>query len=116
MTPRRFLSASPLPVVTVPPDLDVLAWDLGAGETAVLSWALANPGWIAVLDDGMARRCAHTLSVPLLGTLGIIIRARRAGLIAAAAPVFRALQAQGLRLDEAVVREALHQTVGESFE
>ncbi len=113
---RRFLGTFPLPVVAIAPDPEVLAWDLGAGETAVLSWALANPGWSAVLDDGMARRCAHTLSVPLLGTLGIIIRARRAGLIAAAAPVLRALQAQGLRLDEAVVREALRRTVGESFE
>ena len=35
---------------------ELLAWDLGAGETAVMSYALANPGWTAILDDGAARR------------------------------------------------------------
>ena len=73
---RRFLSTSPLPVVSVPSDPTILAWDLGAGETAVLSYALANHGWKAVLDDGLARRCARVLAIPLTGTLGIIIRAR----------------------------------------
>jgi predicted nucleic acid-binding protein len=110
---RRFLSTGRLPVVAVEPDLTILAWDLGAGESAVLSYALAHAGWTAVVDDGMARRCARTLSIPLLGTLGVILRARRAGIIPAAAPVLRAVQAVGLRLDDEVIRTALAQTVGE---
>lgn len=110
---RLFLSAGQLPVVAITPHPAVLAWDLGAGETAVLSYALANPGWKAVVDDGMARRCAHTFAIPLLGTLGVILRARQAGLIPAAAPLLRALQAAGLRLDDQLIRIALAQTVDE---
>lgn len=112
---RLFLSTGPLPVVTVAPAPAVLAWDLGAGESAVLSYALHNPGWKAVLDDGMARRCAPTLDFPLLGALAVILRARQARLIPAAAPLLRALQAAGLRLDDHLIRTALAQTVGETW-
>jgi predicted nucleic acid-binding protein len=51
---RRYLAESPLPVVSVMPEPLVAAWDLGAGESAVLAHALAHPGWKAVVDDGAA--------------------------------------------------------------
>ena len=34
-------------------------WNLGRGESAVLSYALANPGVRAIIDDRDARRCAQ---------------------------------------------------------
>ena len=49
---RQFLEAQPVTTVAVSASPLVLAWDLGAGETAVLSYALANPGWKAIIDDG----------------------------------------------------------------
>ena len=88
---RQFLAAISIPIVDVPSLPAVLAWDLGAGESAVLSYASANAGWTAVVDDGAARRCARTLELPLIGTLGIVIRARTLGIIPAAAPVLKAL-------------------------
>jgi hypothetical protein len=36
----------------------VAAWDLGAGETEVVSWAASQIGSVAILDDRAARRCA----------------------------------------------------------
>lgn len=30
---------------------EVLAWDLGPGESAVIAWALRHPGCLAVIDD-----------------------------------------------------------------
>jgi predicted nucleic acid-binding protein len=51
----------------------VAAWDLGTGESEVLSWAASNVGSTAVLDDRAARRCAATLNVPTRGTLYIVI-------------------------------------------
>lgn len=38
----------------------VAAWNLGDGETSVLSYALENPNYRAVVDDAEARRCART--------------------------------------------------------
>lgn len=59
----------------------VEAWNLGAGETAVLSYALAHPPLRAILDDADARRCARTLGVPILGTCGVLLLAKRRGLL-----------------------------------
>jgi predicted nucleic acid-binding protein len=36
----------------------VSAWDLGAGESEVLSYALLHPSHTAIINDAAARRCA----------------------------------------------------------
>jgi predicted nucleic acid-binding protein len=63
------------------PTPELAAWDLGSGETAVLSYALANPGWTAILDDGAARKCAVTFGIDVKGSLAIVILAKKRGLI-----------------------------------
>ena len=112
---RLFFDSNPLSIVSVVGEPMVLAWDLGSGETAVLSHALTYSGWKVVIDDGAARRCARALDIPLIGTLGVIIRARQVGLITSAAPLLKELQTHGFRLDEWIVREALLKTVGEEW-
>jgi predicted nucleic acid-binding protein len=91
--------------VPVPPLIQ--AWDLGPGESAVLAWALAHPGALAVLDDLAARRCAAVLGVPVRGTLGLVILAKQRGLIPAARPVVEALRRGGLYLSDTVLNAAL---------
>lgn len=59
----------------------ILAWDLGPGESSVLSWALQRPGCLAVIDDLEGRRCAEAHGVRLRGTLGLVLRARQSGMI-----------------------------------
>jgi predicted nucleic acid-binding protein len=49
----------------------VAAWDLGAGETAVLSWAHEHGDFEAILDDRAARKCAVIERIPVRGTLGV---------------------------------------------
>ena len=55
----------------------VAAWDLGAGEAEVLTWARRHAGYEAILDDLAARNCARALSLPVRGTLGVLLLARR---------------------------------------
>jgi len=57
-----------VPNPTVPPSIQ--AWDLGAGETAVLSHALSGRA-TAILDDRAGRRCALAHRIPVRGTLGL---------------------------------------------
>jgi predicted nucleic acid-binding protein len=82
-------------------------WDLGAGESQVLAQGLQRPGSEVVLDDLAARRCAHSLDLPVIGTLGIVILCRHRGIIQAARPVVEALCSAGLRLKPELVTEAL---------
>ena len=92
-------------VSAVPPE--ILAWNLGAGESAVLAWALANPGARAVIDDREGRRCAAQLGIRVVGTLGLALATKRRGLIPAARPVVEALVGSGLYLSASIVTDAL---------
>ena len=100
---------------TPPPSAEIHAWDLGAGETAVLSFAVAEPGWTVILDDEAARKCARGLSLKVKGTLGIILLAKQKGLIASAAEALRSLRAIGFRIDDQTARDALKRAVGEEW-
>jgi predicted nucleic acid-binding protein len=87
---------------------------LGAGETAVLSHAILS-GAMAVLDDGRARTAARVLGVKLIGTLGVVLHARRIQRISSAAAVLHALRDAGMRLDDATIAAALARTVGKEW-
>jgi predicted nucleic acid-binding protein len=93
----------------------VLEWGLGAGETAVLSLCLEQGRLTAILDDAAARSCARAFEIPVLGTLGIVLRAKRLGLIPSAVQVLEALLAAGFRLDHKTVRLALDRATGERW-
>lgn len=85
----------------------VAAWDLGSGESDVLSWAASEAGTIAILDDRAARRCAAALGIPTRGTLHVLLEAKRAGLVPTVAPLIERLRVSGIFLSDAVVRDAL---------
>ena len=61
---RQILSVQQLPVISrVKLRDEIMAWDLGAGETAVLSYALDHPGCVAIIDDLAARKCARSYAI-----------------------------------------------------
>lgn len=74
----------------------VMAWDLGAGESSVISLASNLPDSIAVLDDLAARRCAQAVGLQITGTLGLILMAKNARIIPSATTALNAVVAAGL--------------------
>jgi len=94
----------------VPPE--ILVWDLGAGETQVIAHALAHKTERVVIDDLQARRCANAMGLGIIGTLGIVGRAKAAGLIDQAEPVVRRLRQTGLYISDELVQRLLRE-VGE---
>lgn len=104
-----------LEVVAVGPiPLSVLEWDLGAGESAVLAYALAHTPAGVVLDDLAARRCASAHGLSLSGTLGLVLKARQQGRIPSARETLLVLRSHGMYLSDSVLRRALAE-IGESF-
>jgi predicted nucleic acid-binding protein len=89
----------------IPPNL--LAWNLGPGESAVLAYALKHRGTTAILDDLAARRCAETLQIPKRGTLGIVLLAKQQGQIPQARPLLESLRRSGMYLSNRVLNEVL---------
>lgn len=102
VTVRRPASAAASPLIT----------DLGPGETEVLMLALELPEAVAVIDDALARQVAETLNLRLTGTLGLLIDAKRAGLISTVGPLLDQLQALRFRL-AFHTRSAVLKLVGE---
>ncbi len=90
----------------------IAAWNLGAGESAVLAVARALPGAHAILDDREARRCAAALGVPAFGTIGVVLRAKRLGAVPAARPVLERLAAVGMYVTPGLL-DAASALVGE---
>jgi predicted nucleic acid-binding protein len=95
------------------PTLPLIAgWDLGDGESQVLSWAHQHPGTEAIVDDRAARTCAISLGIPVRGTLGVVFLAKKEGLVPLVAPVFAELQTAGIHVDRMLLDAAL-QLAGE---
>ena len=103
-----WLSVVPAPVAPEP----VVDCNLDRGETSVLALAHGDPNAQVVLDDLAARRSAARLKIPCLGSVGVVILAKRLGAIPAARPVIERLRQVGLFLDDEFVTE-VYKRLGE---
>ena len=74
----------------------VAAWGLGAGESSVISLALTLSEATVVLDDLAARRCATALGLKVVGTLGLLLMAKKAGCIEEVTSALDAVVVAGL--------------------
>ncbi len=99
-----------LPVTSIP--VIITEWRLGAGESSVLALANEHPSTETIIDDLAGRKCAASLNIPVRGTLGIVLIAKKRGLIPKARPVIEDMMRAGLYLSRKVVDEALKR-VGE---
>jgi predicted nucleic acid-binding protein len=91
----------------VPASNNVVSWDLGAGESAVIATALANPNCPAIIDDALGRKCAKTLGVELFGTLGLVLIAKQRGRIDSARSLLAQLRVNGMFLAQGVIDPAV---------
>jgi len=95
-------------VVEPPPIPDTIrAWDLGVGETSVLAWSSHNPGTVIIVDDLAARRCAASHGISVRGTLGLVLTAKKRGMIPEARPVLEKLRQSGMYLSDRILNQAL---------
>lgn len=98
--------------IQVPAEL--AEWHLDAGEEATLALA-RHIGGVAVLDDGNGRKAARALGIAHTGTIGLVVEARRQGIVTSAAELLRRLYQAGLFLPSDAILQALLQTVGEDW-
>ena len=94
---RPVASAALVPAVT----------DLGRGEAEVIALGLEIPGSLLILDDQLARRLADLHALQYTGTLGVLVKAKRAGCISSVAAVVTALREKGMWLTSSVVEDVL---------
>ena len=114
-------------VITVPP-LGQLDWiietrnpgtmaphillELDKGEKATLLAALAERADLVLIDEKIGRNMAEYLGLSVTGTLGALLRAKKAGLIPSFRQAADQLRARGIFYNPALI-ERLALTVGE---
>ena len=91
-----------------PPDLTRLPPDaeLGEGEAVAIAFA-AERGHGVLIDEKLGRSVAEALNLKVIGTVGVILIARKRGLIPAVKPLLEELKASGHRLSEDLIARAL---------
>jgi uncharacterized protein len=89
---------------------------LDLGEAEAIALAIRIPEsivlLIVLLDDAQARRVAERFGINRIGTLGILRRAKKAGLINAIKPYTVQLQNSGIYIRQNLIDAVLH-NVGE---
>ena len=86
--------------------------ELDKGEKATLQVALANHADLVLMDEKIGRNMAEYLGLKVSGTLGVLLKARKAGLISSFRGAAQLMRAQGIFYNQALI-ERLAQTVGE---
>ena len=87
-----------------------LSTELDAGEAETIVLARQEQADVILIDEKEARRAARRLGMHVLGTVGLLIWARRQGLISSLSMQLEALQEEGgFRLSQELCAEALRQ-------
>ena len=111
----NFVSGSLPPWIAVRPlqhpiGTKILHASLGAGESEAIALAIEVGADLTLLDDKAARRLAMVLGLPILGILGLLLRAKEMGLIKEIHPRLDALRTLPFhiapKLFEAVLKDA----------
>jgi predicted nucleic acid-binding protein len=81
-----------------------LVVDAGESEAIVLAYETRTR---IILDDRKAREAARRLGIPVTGTVGLLLKAKEAGVVPAIRPLLDALDANQFRIGDALRAEAL---------
>lgn len=89
----------------------LLRHDIDHGEAEAIALALERKASLILLDDSDAREKARLYHLPVTGTVGLLLRAYRDGLIASFSVMLDELESSGFRLN-AKLKEKLLKEVG----
>lgn len=103
-TPLSWLRVKPVQNVGV---VATLKTQMDAGEAEAISLAMELGDVLLILDDKKARRVAQQLNLKVIGTVGMLLRGKRQGVISEIKPLIMALLEADFRISEGIVREAL---------
>jgi len=98
---RRFIRAAGAGLA------ELSGFGIGLGERAVIAWAKAHPGFVAVMDDHEARVAAQQLGIRVIGTVGVILLLKRAGVITEAKSPLLRIRSMGGYVGDELFRKAL---------
>ena len=90
--------------------MDLLLGSFGRGEAEVLILAREKRADTILIDERKARKAARRAGFTVIGILGILLMAKKKGLVPSVKPLIEELCNQGFRLSERVIAKVLKET------
>lgn len=87
--------------------IQTLKTQIDDGESEAIALSLELGDVLVLLDDKKARRIAKQLGLEVIGTIGLILRAKRIGLVNEIKPILNDLQDVEFRIRDSLYNEAL---------
>lgn len=88
------------------PDFSAFTQKIDAGEASAIAVAI-DFGCGVIMDDKAGRRMATNASVPVIGTVGVLVLAKRKNLISLLRPLLERLVSSGYFLSDEIIAAAL---------
>ena len=84
----------------------ILETQVDRGEASAIALALEFSKSMLILDDYKARKVAENLCLEITGTIGVIIIAKKRGIINSIKPYLEKIRATNFRITEEIERQA----------
>jgi len=83
--------------------------ELGAGEASSIALALSLESSLLIIDEKRGRRKAQEYHLDIIGSLGVLLKAKEAGVIDAVKPVLEQINQTNFRLSNSIFQEVLRE-------
>jgi len=90
--------------------VQTLLLEVGKGEAETIALGLEKRGYVLIIDDKKARRVASELGLRITGTLGILVKAKRLGVIKSLEEVLKEMEERNFRISKDLKEKALKLT------
>lgn len=90
----------------VAPDFSAFVQEIDAGEASAIATAI-ELGCGVLMDDKAGRRTAANIGIPVIGTVGVLVLAKRKGFVPFVKPLLENLATSGYFLSGDVIAAAL---------
>jgi predicted nucleic acid-binding protein len=80
-----------------------------AGEASAIALAAENQPSLLIIDDLKGRRLAQKLNLNITGTLGLILTAKKEGILPQIKPLFDRIQSTNFRISPTLLERILEQ-------
>ena len=88
----------------------ILELQIDKGEASAIALAIELTDSVVILDDYKARKLAESLGIQIIGTIGIIIKAKREGVIESIKPFLQKIRQTDFRISEEIEKRALEES------
>jgi predicted nucleic acid-binding protein len=85
----------------------ILEQAIDAGEASSIALCLEIPNSLIILDDKKARKVASQLNIPHTGVIGVLVQAKKLGIIEKVKPFLDMLKSTGMWVSSEIYSEVL---------